>query len=348
MNKLVYAALPVAALLAACGSKSGTSSSGPGGNIKIVGSATVYPFTTAVAEAFQRANAGTSVIVEATGTGGGMKIFCSGVGGQTPDIEDASRQMKKSEYDLCQKNGAKTIIEVPIGIDGLTLIQNKNAVPLNLTVDDIYKALAANPFGKGPNTAKTWKDVNPSLPAIPIRVMGPSPVSGTRDSLGDLILTKGCDSDPAMAALAKTDDTKHKEACTKIREDGPYVEVADNPNLLVQKVSLDNNTLGVLGYSYLNANADKVKAVQIKGVSPTEDTIANLTYPGARKLYIYVKGEHLQAKPVLKKFVDFYATQWGQGGMLERKGLVPFRAADAEAAATQAKDLKPLDPSTLK
>jgi len=343
MKKFAYA-VPMVALLAGCGGNGVTTAS----QLKVVGSATVYPFTTAVAEAFQKANPGTRVTVEATGTGAGMKIFCSGVGADTPDIEDASRAMKKSEYDLCAQNGAKNVIEVPIGIDGLTLIQNKNAQALNLSQADIYKALAANPFGKGPNTAKTWRDVNQALPALPIRVMGPSPVSGTRDSLGDLILTKGCDSDPAMTALAKSDDKKHKDVCTKIREDGAYVEVADNPNLLVQKVSLDNNTLGVLGYSYLNANADKVKAVQIKGIFPTEETISTLSYPGARKLYLYVKGEHLGARPALKQFISFYATQWSKGAALEKRGLVPFAGADVAAASAQAAALKPLDPATLK
>ncbi|WP_114228551.1 MULTISPECIES: substrate-binding domain-containing protein [Sphingomonas] len=343
MKKIVWAT-PLVALVAACGGNGGNAAQ----QLKVVGSATVYPFTTAVAEAFQKANPGARVTVEATGTGAGMKIFCGGVGADSPDIENASRAMKKSEYDLCAKNGAKDVIEVPIGIDGLTLIQNKGAQALNLTQADIYKALAANPFGKGPNTAKTWHDVNPALPATPIRIMGPSPVSGTRDSLADLILTKGCDTDPAMAALAKSDDAKHKDICSKIREDGAYVEVADNPNLLVQKVSLDNTTLGVLGFSYLNVNGDKVKAVQIKGVSPSEATIADLSYPGARKLYIYVKGEHLAARPALKQFVTFYATQWGQGGALQKKGLVPFGGADATAATAQAAALKPLDPSTLK
>lgn len=345
MTKLI-SIIPAMVLLAACGS----SHSGGGGSsnrIKIVGSATVYPFTTAVAEAFQRANPGSSVTVEATGTGAGMKLFCTGNDASSPDITDASRAMKASEYAKCASVGAKKVIEVAIGIDGLTFIQNKDATPLNLTQTDIYKALAANPFGK-PNTSKTWHDVNPTLPATPIRVMGPSPVSGTRDSLGDLILTKGCDSDPAIAALAKSDDKKHKEVCTKIREDGPYVEVTDNPNLLVQKISLDKNTLGVLGFSYLDANADKVKAVQLNGVAPTKATIADLSYPGARKLYIYVKGEHMDAKQEVKKFVDFYATQWSKGGSLEAKGLVPFAEADATAAAEQGKALKPIDPATLK
>jgi phosphate transport system substrate-binding protein len=334
------------ALLAACGSNG----SGGGSNeqIKIVGSSTVYPFTKAVAEQFQRATAGVSVIVESTGTGAGMKLFCAGVGGQFPDIVDASRPMKKSEYDACAKAGAKTIIEVPIGIDGLTLIESTGSAPMNLTQADIYKALAANPFGKGANTAQTWHDVNPSLPATKIRVLGPPPTSGTRDSLADLYLTKGCDTDPTMKALAKGDEAKHKETCTKVREDGAYVEAGENDNLLVQKVAADPGTLGVLGYSYLEENADKVRPISIAGVAPTEQTISDLSYPGARKLYIYLKGEHMAAKPKIKDFVAAYAKAWGKGGPLERIGLVPFGGADASAAAAQASALTPLDPSTLK
>ena len=249
---------------------------------------------------------------------------------------------------MCQKNGAKTIIEVPIGIDGLTLIEANGSTPMNLTQADIYKALAANPFGKGANTAQTWHDVNPSLPATKIRVLGPPPTSGTRDSLADLYLTKGCDTDPAMKALAKSDEAKHKDVCTKVREDGAYVEAGENDNLLVQKVAADPGTLGVLGYSYLEENADKVRPVSIAGVAPTEATISDLSYPGARKLYIYVKGEHMQAKPRIKDFVAAYAKAWGKGGPLERVGLVPFGGADAAAAAAQASALTPLDPATLK
>ena len=332
-------------LLAACGSNG---SGAAGEQIKIVGSSTVYPFTKAVAEEFQRANTGTSVIVESTGTGAGMKLFCAGVGSQFPDIVDASRAMKKSEYDACVKVGAKTIIEVPIGIDGLTIIQAKSDAPMNLTQTDIYKALAANPFGKGPNTAQTWHDVNPSLPATKIRVLGPPPTSGTRDSLADLYLTKGCDTDPAMKALAKSDDAKHKETCTKIREDGAYVEAGENDNLLVQKVAADPGTLGVLGFSYLEENADKVSPVTITGVAPTEATISDLSYPGARRLFIYLKGEHMQSKPKMKGLVAAYAKAWGKGGLLERRGLVPFGGADASAATAQASALTPLDPLTLK
>jgi phosphate transport system substrate-binding protein len=344
MNKMFFA-LPLVALVAACGGNGSSGSSGA--QLKIVGSSTVYPFTQVVAEEFQRARPGISVIVESTGTGAGMKLFCGGVGANFPDMVDASRQIKASEYADCAKAGAKTVIEVPIGIDGLTLIENKDAEPLKLTVADIYKALAANPFGK-PNTAQTWKDVNPALPAIKIRVLGPPPTSGTRDSLADLILTKGCETDPAMKELKKTDEKKQKDVCTKVREDGAYVEAGENDNLLVQKVAADPGTLGVLGFSYLEENADKVKPVSLGGVIPTEATIADLSYPGSRKLYIYAKGEHLAAKPAIKDFIAAYAKAWGKGGALEKRGLVPFGAADDAAATEQATKLTPLDPASLK
>ena len=340
--------LPLAALLVACGSKTGGGQGGGSSNLHIVGSSTVYPFTKAVAEQFMKANAGITVTVESTGTGAGMKLFCSGVGGQSPDIEDASRQIKKSEYDICVKNGVKQVIEVPVGIDGLTIIEANNGPAMNLTQADIYKALAANPFGKGANTAQTWHDVNPSLPAVKIRVLGPPPTSGTRDSLADLYLTKGCDTDPAMKALAKSNEDQHKGICTKVREDGAYVEAGENDNLIVQKVSSDPGTLGVLGYSYLADNADKIRPVKIAGVAPTEATIADLSYPGARRLFIYLKGEHLQAKPKMRDFVTQYSKMWAKGGPLERVGLVPFGGTDATAASDQANALKPLDPSGLK
>src|SRR5215210_7105603 len=335
-----------AVLLAACGSNG--SGGGAHEQIKIVGSSTVYPFTKAVAELFQRANAGSSVIVESTGTGAGIKLFCSGVGQKYPDVVNASRPMKKSEYEACAKSGAKSVIEVPIGIDGLTLIEANSSQPMNLTQADIYKALAANPFGKGANTAKNWKDVNPALPAVKIRVLGPPPTSGTRDSLADLYLEKGCDTDAAMKALKKSNEDQHKQICTKIREDGAFVEAGENDNLTVQKVAADTGTLGVLGFSYLEQNAGKIRAVQIAGVAPTQDTIADLSYPGARKLFIYVKGEHMQAKPKLRDLIAAYAKMWGKGGALERRGLVPFGGADASAASQQATQLKPLDPGTLK
>jgi len=343
-------ALLLAAPLAACGQQAGNGGGGGGasGDIKIVGSSTVYPFTKAVAEDFMRANPGLRVTVESTGTGAGMKLFCNGVGSQFPDVEDASRAMKKSEYEQCAKNGVKQVIEVPIGIDGLTIIESVNGPAMNLTQADIYKALAANPFGKGPNKAQTWKDVNPSLPAVKIRVLGPPPTSGTRDSLVDLYLEKGCNSDPAMEALKKSNEDQHKQICSKIREDGAFVEAGENDNLLVQKVAGDPGTLGILGYSYLEENKDRIRPVKIAGIEPTEATIADLSYPGARKLYIYVKGEHMAAKPKLRDFVAQFGKMWGKGGPLERVGLVPFAGADADASTKQAGELKSLDPATLK
>jgi phosphate transport system substrate-binding protein len=255
--------------------------------------------------------------------------------------------MKASEYADCAKAGAKNVIEVPIGIDGLTLIQAKGQPALNLTVAQIYQALAANPFGK-PQTAQTWKDIDPSLPAVKIRVLGPPPTSGTRDSLAELILEKGCDSDPAMKALKTANSDQHKTTCTKIREDGAYVEAGENDNLLVQKVSADPGSLGVLGYSFLEENLDKVSPVSIAGIAPTESTISDLSYPGSRKLYVYVKGEHMAAKPAIKQFIDAYSKSWGKGGMLAKRGLVPLHDTDAAAATAQAAALKPLDPAALK
>ena len=338
--------LPAAALLSACGSNS-SGDAGGAGQLKIVGSSTVYPFTTAVAEEFQRANPGVSVIVESTGTGAGMKLFCAGVGANTPDITNASRRIKKSEFDDCAKNGVKQVIEFPVGIDGLTLIQAAGAPPMKLTLRDLYAALAATPYGK-PQTAKTWKDVNPALPATAIRVLGPPPTSGTRDSLNELFLQKGCESDPAMKALKDSDSDKHKDVCTKIREDGAFVEAGENDNLLVQKVSADPGALGVLGYSFLEENADKVRAIELDGKSPTAASITDLSYPGARKIYIYVKGEHMQAKPAIRNFLALYARLTGKGGPLESRGLVPFAATDAAAAQEQATKLTPLDAAALK
>ena len=343
--KKILVALPLVALVAACnGSGSG---GGSAQQLKVVGSSTVYPFTTAVAEEFQRANQGVSVIVESTGTGAGIKLFCSGVGEKFPDMVNASRPLKASEYADCAKAGVKNVIELPVGIDGLTLIQAKGQPALNLTVAQIYKALAANPFGK-PQTAQTWKDIDPSLPATKIRVLGPPPTSGTRDSLAELILEKGCDSDPAMKELKKSDSDAHKATCTKIREDGAYVEAGENDNLLVQKVSADPGALGVLGYSFLEENLDQVAPVSIAGVAPTESTISDLSYPGSRKLFVYVKGEHMAAKPAIKTFIEAYSKAWGKGGMLAKRGLVPLHDADAAAATTQATALKPVDPATLK
>ena len=343
--KKYLAALPLVALVGACGQ--GGSGQNASGQLKIVGSSTVYPFTTAVAEEFQRANPGISVIVESTGTGAGLKLFCAGVGADTPDLTNASRRIKTSELEDCMKNGVKQVIEFPIGIDGLTLIESVGAKPMKLSLRDLYAALAARPFGKA-QTAQTWKDVNPALPATKIRVLGPPPTSGTRDSLNELFIQKGCEADPAMKALKESNEDEYKDICTKIREDGAFVEAGENDNLLVQKVSGDPTALGVLGYSFLEENTDKVRAVEINGSSPTAQSITDLSYPGARKIYIYAKGEHLQPKPAIKEFIAAYARATGKGGLLEQRGLVPFTGADAAASQDQATKLTPLAASDIK
>jgi phosphate transport system substrate-binding protein len=332
-NRILTPALAALAL-GACGQ--GNDAGGTSGQqIQIVGSSTVYPFTTAVAERFAQSNAAFKApIVESTGTGAGMKLFCGGVGDQFPDMTNASRRIKKSELEMCNKNGVKQVIEVPIGIDGLALIEGvKGSHNFQLTPADVYKALAANPFGKGANTAKTWKDVNPALPAVAIKVFGPPPTSGTRDSFAELILEKGCDSDPAMKALKTSDSDRHKDICTKIREgDGAYVEAGENDNLLVQKVSGNPGAIGVLGYSFMEENAASVRGIPLSGIAPTSATISNLSYPGARQVYLYAKGEHMNVIPGMKEFLAEYARGWGAGGYLAQRGLIPS-PADVQARA---------------
>lgn len=335
--------------LAACQKEGGsTAVGGARDQIRAVGSSTVYPFTTAVAEQFARKNAGFKApIVESTGTGAGMKLFCAGVGAQHPDIENASRQIKKSELDDCIKNGVKDIVEIQIGIDGIAIGESKAGAQMALTQDDLYKALAANPYGK-PQTAKTWADVNPALPAIKIAVYGPPPTSGTRDAFSELIMEKGCDANADMKKLKEADKDKHKEVCTKIREDGAYVESGENDNLIVQKLNANPDAVGIFGYSFLEENTDKLRGIPLKGIAPTYDTIANYSYPGARPLYIYVKGAHLKAVPGLKEFVAEYAGAWDKGGYLTRRGLIAAPDDVRAKNADTAKNLTLLDPATVK
>ena len=317
--------------------------------IKVVGSSTVYPFTTAVAEAFvNKSTQAKAPVIEQGGTGAGMKLFCGGIGVAHPDIVNASRRMKKSELELCQKNGVTEVIEIQIGNDGIALAESNAGPKLSLTRKDIYLALAANPMGK-PNTAKTWKDVNPSLPAIPIKVLGPPSTSGTRDAFAELILEPGCEAAyPEAKALKDSDKTKFENACLLIRSDAAYVDSGENDNLIVQKLSTDPNALGIFGYSYLEENAQRLHGVPIDGVTPTYETIAGNSYPGARALYIYVKKQHLKAVPGLKEFLTQYSQMWAPDGPLVKRGLIASPQA-ARDAATKAIEMEtPLDPASLK
>lgn len=344
----IAAALLATAGLSACDGSPGGGGGGARDQIRAVGSSTVYPFATAAAEALVQNQQGMkSPIVESTGTGAGIKLFCEGVGVDRPDIANASRRMKKSEYDDCAANGVKDIVEIQIGLDGIAFAESQNGPDLKLTLADVYKALAATPFGK-PNTAKTWKDVNASLPAIPILVYGPPTTSGTRDSLHELIMEKGCETDPAMKGLKDSNSDEHKKICTSVRTDGPYVEQGENDNLIVQKISQNPQAVGVFGFSFLEANMDKLKGNPMNGIAPTYATVSDFTYPGARPLYIYIKAAHLKSIRGLKEYAAEFAAAWGPDGYLKKKGMViapdDVRAKNAAIAS----GMTLLDPSTLK
>ena len=331
----------------------GCSGAGSGGSrdyVRAVGSSTVYPFATAVAEHVAQSAgnqaAQKSPVVESTGTGAGMRLFCAGLGAGTPDIADASRRMTPSEYQTCGNNGVKQVVEIQVGIDGIAFAEAKQGPGMKLTPADIYKALAAQPFGK-PNTARSWNQVNPSLPAIPILVYGPPTTSGTRDALAELILAAGCKTDTAMAELQAKDPAKYKQVCEAIREDGPYVDAGENDNLIVQKIAQNPKAIGIFGFSFLEENEDKLKGIALSGIEPTYETISQFKYPGARPLYIYVKKQHLTAIKGLKEYVMEWTRAWGPDGYLKQKGMViapdAVRARNAQVAET----MTALDPAVL-
>lgn len=317
--------------------------------IRVVGSSTVYPFTTAVAEAFVNAKGGRKApVVESIGSGAGIRRFCEGVGAQFPDIANASRRMTRNEYDRCEANKVGEIIEVTIGLDGVALAESNQGPKLQLSKKDIYRALAADPEGK-PNTARTWKDVNPSLPAIPILVMGPPSTSGTRDAFIDLMLEPGCkEAYPDAEKLkAAADPAPYDKACRRIRDDGPYVDKGENDNLIVQGLAQNPNALGIFGYSYLQENENRLHGVPVDGVAPTYDTIANGHYPGARPLYLYIKKRHLKAVPGLKDFLTLYTTMWAPGGPLVKRGLIAAPDKLRERMAERIELELALDPAEL-
>ncbi|MDP1026591.1 substrate-binding domain-containing protein [Sphingomonas sp. KR1UV-12] len=342
-------AISAACVLGGCRDQANGGGAGARDQISVVGSSTVYPFTTMVAEQLVATDPDIPApVIESTGTGAGMKLFCAGVGAAHPDIEDASRRIKASEYRDCAAHGVKDIMEVQVGIDGIAFAEAKNGPKMALTPAQLYLALAAAPGGK-PNTRRTWRDVDPALPAIPIQVYGPPATSGTRDALAELILSKGCEQvDPAAHALAATNPDAHKALCTRVREDGAYIDAGENDNLIVQKLQSNPDAIGVFGYSYLDENAGAVTGVPISGVAPTYATIADGRYPGSRPLYIYVKKAHLAAIPNLRTFLKLYVASWGPDGPLVTRGLIAapeaVRARAAQVVATEAV----LDPAELK
>lgn len=318
--------------------------------MRAVGSSTVYPFAKAVAERISRANPrlGTPII-ESTGTGAGMKLFCAGVGEKYPDVENASRRMKSSEAKQCAANGVTQVTEIQVGIDGIAFATAKGTPLQNLTTREIYMALAKTPWGK-PNRAKTWKDINARYPAIPIRVYGPPPTSGTRDALGELIMSAGCDSNPGMAAIKKANEDKYKAICSAMREDGPFIQAGENDNLIVQKIEANAGTIGIFGYSYLEENVNRLKGLQINGVTPTYEAISSFKYPGARPLYIYIKNAHAGAIPAVRAYAAEFTKEsaFGPGGYLRKSGLIASPNGIRARSQQAARGLKPLNLASLK
>jgi phosphate transport system substrate-binding protein len=310
--------------------------------VYIVGSSTVYPFATVVVERFGRGSEFRTPKVEQTGSGGGLKQFCDGVGARYPDIANSSRAIKQSEIDACAKNGVTEIVEVRIGYDGIVIANAVASPAMNLTRKDIFLALAKDVPGDSegqlvPNPYRTWKDVNAGLPARNIEVLGPPPTSGTRDAFVELAMEGGCKSISWIAGIAATDESRFKRICHTIREDGAFVEAGENDNLIVKKLEANPQAMGIFGFSFLDQNADKVKGAAVDGSEPTFDSIADGSYPVSRPLFLYVKKAHVDVIPGLRGFLAEFTSEraWGDFGYLSDRGLIPLPPEErAEVAAT--------------
>ncbi len=318
-------------------------------HIEIVGSSTVYPFATVVAETFGKKTKFKTPKIESTGSGGGLKLFCSGNGINTPDITNSSRRIKKSEVELCASNGVENITEVQVGFDGIAIANSKKGETFNLSLKDVFLALAKEVPGEKEgelieNPYKTWKDVNANLPDTKIEVLGPPPTSGTRDAFAELALEGGCKKIDWIKALKKTDKSKFKSLCHTVREDGAYIEAGENDNLIVQKLDKNKNALGVFGFSFLDQNEDKVKGAVIDGVEISFDNIADGQYPVSRPLYFYVKGDHVGKVPGIAEFLAEFTSDdaWGEDGYLTEKGLIPLSEEKREEISEAARELKVL------
>jgi phosphate transport system substrate-binding protein len=318
--------------------------------ISIVGSSTVYPFATVVAERFGKTTPYKTPKIESTGSGGGLKLFCAGVGVEHPDITNASRRIKKSELDQCRRKGVKEIVEVKIGYDGIVLANSKKAEPLKLSRKDIFLALAKEvPDPKGgqklvPNPYRTWKDVNRSLPDRKIEVLGPPPTSGTRDAFVELAMEGGAKTFDWIKAMKKTDKNRYKAVCHMIREDGAYIEAGENDNLIVQKLQANPNAVGIFGFSFLDQNTDKIQGSYVDGVEPEFDAIASGEYPVSRSLFFYVKKAHVDAIPGIKEYLEEFTSEkaWGPDGYLAEKGMIPMPDKERRQFARDVKQLRTL------
>jgi phosphate transport system substrate-binding protein len=316
--------------------------------IYIVGSSTVYPFATVVAERFGRSSDFKTPKVEATGSGGGIKLFCDGVGVDYPDIANSSRAIKESEIAACAANGVDEVVEVKIGYDGIVLANALRAPAVSLTRRDIYMALAKQvPEGEGKlvaNPYSNWNEIKPDLPARRIEVLGPPPTSGTRDAFVELAMEGGCKTIPWIAALESSDNERFRSICHTIREDGAFVEAGENDNLIVQKLEGNPDALGIFGFSFLDQNAEKVKGSSIDGVEPSFEAIADGYYPVSRPLFFYVKKAHVDVIPGLKAYLREFTSEraWGDEGYLSDRGLIPLPEEERERVATDVRELNSL------
>jgi phosphate transport system substrate-binding protein len=297
--------------------------------VRIVGSSTVFPFTQAAAEEYAKKSGKRAPVVESTGTGGGMKIFCGGIGPSHADVTGASRAMKESEYKDCVKNGVTDITEVQIGFDGIAFAASKDGGEMSLTKKQLFQALASEVEVDGKlvaNPYKTWNQIDKSLPNTPITVFGPPPTSGTRDAWVELVMHSGCNEFPTIKALRSSDRKKWDVVCSRMRTDGPFIEAGENDNLIVQRLSADKNAHGIFGFSFLYENLDKLKGIAVNGVGASIDTIADGTYPVSRPIFFYVKNAHRNVIPGLSDFVAEYVSEdaMGQGGYLTERGLIPL------------------------
>lgn len=317
--------------------------------ITIVGSSTVYPFSTVVAEQFGKTTTFKTPKVEATGSGGGLKLFCDGIGVKYPDIANSSRRIKPSEVAQCEKNGVTDIVELKLGYDGIVLASSKSAEPISMTLRHLWLALAKQTPGEAPqslrpNPHQKWSDIDPQLPNRQIEVLGPPPTSGTRDAFVELALEAGCSTFDWIAALKSSDEPRFKALCHTLREDGRFIEAGENDNLIVQKLEANPSAFGVFGFSFLDQNSEKVQAAPIDGTVPTFESIAGGTYPVSRPLYIYVKKGHVQMIPGISEFLAELTSPraWSADGYLADKGMIAMPDAERAQFRDAALKLTPL------
>lgn len=316
--------------------------------IQIMGSSTVFPFSTTVAERFGRATKFKTPVVESTGSGGGLKLFCRGIGVETPDIANASRRIKSSEVELCAKNGVNEIVEFKIGFDGIVLANSKQAERVELSLKQLFLALAKEVPVDGelvPNPYKKWSDVDASLPNRRIEVLGPPPTSGTRDAFVEVAMEGGAKRIPTLKSLRKKNKKEFERIAHSIREDGAYVEAGENDNLIIQKLVANSSALGIFGFSFLDQNEDKIQGALVDGAEPTFENIADGKYAISRSLYYYVKKAHVGKVPGLEEFLHEFTSDRASGeeGYLADRGLIPLPADDRMTEQKNAKALVPLE-----